>query len=555
MSINIVEKQIQDFLSEVSPAVMAIRGEWGVGKTYAWNKYIKKAKDGGRIGLDGYSYVSLFGVNSLDSLKYSIFESVVEKGVIGEGASIDSFKKNAFGLTKKLGRKSLGFLKKSPLLDGFGSVIESVSFLSLSKTIVCLDDLERRGDGLCMKDVMGLVSQLKEQKGCKIVLLMNEKEEGMDDYKKFMEKVVDIDLEFSPTAEECARIAYGPNVEMGSVLGGFSEKLNIRNIRVLKKIERLANAASVYLKGKDKEIVHGFMHSLVLFSWCHYLHGDDVPDLDYVIDRDFNSWGLGVKDENDQEKRWRSRLNDYGYSSTDELDVVIAEAVKFGYFPEDSIRVQLEAAIARLNDARASVAFQQAWNLYHGSFGDDKDDLVHALESGLKENVKNVSPLNLNGTVTLLRELGETNLASGIIDFYIDARKSEKDIFDLSRGVFFRDDPDEEIVRKFNLILGGFKEDENARTVLSRISGRNGWGPDDEEVLENTSVEEFYDIFKSLRGDGLSDYVNACLRFGSFSNATERQKKIANQAKAALKKIAGENDLNRIRVRKFGVDV
>ena len=66
MSIEIVKDQIRRFLSSNEPEVICIGGRWGVGKTYAWKKYLKDAHDEADIALKRYSYVSLFGVNSLD---------------------------------------------------------------------------------------------------------------------------------------------------------------------------------------------------------------------------------------------------------------------------------------------------------------------------------------------------------------------------------------------------------------------------------------------------------------------------------------------------------
>ena len=40
--------------------------------------------------------------------------------------------------------------------------MQSIAFFSVKGTIICLDDLERRGDKLSDKDLMGLASQLKE---------------------------------------------------------------------------------------------------------------------------------------------------------------------------------------------------------------------------------------------------------------------------------------------------------------------------------------------------------------------------------------------------------
>jgi len=61
--------------------------------------------------------------------------------------------------------------------------------------IVCIDDLERVGDGLSIKDVLGLVSFLKDQRKCKIVLLLNNEElqdRAATDFKSQLEKVIDV---------------------------------------------------------------------------------------------------------------------------------------------------------------------------------------------------------------------------------------------------------------------------------------------------------------------------------------------------------------------------
>ena len=60
-------------------------------KAYLWNVLLMEAK--GQLGLKWYSYVSLFGLNSLNDLKYSIFENTIEKGDIGIEASVQTFLK------------------------------------------------------------------------------------------------------------------------------------------------------------------------------------------------------------------------------------------------------------------------------------------------------------------------------------------------------------------------------------------------------------------------------------------------------------------------------
>jgi hypothetical protein len=49
-------------------------------------------------------------------------------------------------------------------------------FSAIRNQIVCVDDLERRGSGLSVKDVFGLISYLREQRKCKIVVLPNQRQ-------------------------------------------------------------------------------------------------------------------------------------------------------------------------------------------------------------------------------------------------------------------------------------------------------------------------------------------------------------------------------------------
>jgi hypothetical protein len=43
MSLELVKDQIGRFLGTAEPEVMAIRGAWGVGKTFTWKKYLDEA--------------------------------------------------------------------------------------------------------------------------------------------------------------------------------------------------------------------------------------------------------------------------------------------------------------------------------------------------------------------------------------------------------------------------------------------------------------------------------------------------------------------------------
>ncbi len=71
---RIVLREIDRFLSSSEPEVLCISGEWGIGKTYTWQVSVDAAIKEGLFKFARYSYVSLFGINTLDALKLAIAE-------------------------------------------------------------------------------------------------------------------------------------------------------------------------------------------------------------------------------------------------------------------------------------------------------------------------------------------------------------------------------------------------------------------------------------------------------------------------------------------------
>lgn len=557
MSVEVIKDQIFKFLSTDEPEVMAIKGEWGVGKTFTWKKFLKDASSKNKIKLDRYSYVSLFGINSLEAFKFTIFENVVKKEIIGTEASIETFKSNTKSLIESFGRQSFNIFKGTPIIKSFSPAIETVSFLTLNKILICIDDLERKGKGLDIKDVLGLVSLLKEQKKCKVVLLLNAGEDGLEDYEKYREKVIDMELAFEPTPEECASIAYSEETPNQQRLRELTTSLSIRNIRILKKIERLIRVSSPLVEAYEQEISEQVIHSLVLYTWSYFCSNSnvDIPPLDFITSKGYTLIGIGDNEESDQTKKWKTTLQAYNYRMTDELDMLLAEAVKTGYFVEEEFREKASNKNQQIVASKSERSFSEAWQLYHDSFDDNGDEVIKRLYESFKDNCKYITPANLNGTVLLFRELGAADRVTEIIDIYIERRKDEVELFNIKNNHFFGERIDQEIIDKFDETYNTSATTETAKQVLERIAGKNGWNRRDEVVLANTSIDEYYNLFKSESGQHLTSFVTTCLQFGQFGSASAQQKEIASRAEGALRQIAYESEINKRRVMKFGVKI
>ncbi len=560
MSLKIIESQIEKFLISKTAEVMVIKGKWGVGKTFSWKNLLLNAKKKNKIGLEKYSYVSLFGVNSLESFKFGIFENLIDMENLPDETNYGNRKGKNLGVNISQWKNSIGLVTKLPVFKNYiPANLESLLFSTINSSIICIDDLERAGENIKIKEVLGLMTVLKEQKDCKVLLLLNDKEEGLEDYYKYKEKVIDLELRFDLTPEESANIAFKNTAKEFKITRERAQELEIINIRALKKIEYFVERVIPLLKEYEEEVTNHVIHSLTLFTWCYYCSNDGAPSLEFITSLSYRNYlGLGKDSEVDDEKsEWMSILRSYKYTSFKSIDRVLAEFVQTGFINEEDFIHEASAMNKEIIRVKDRNSFYDSWKSYHNSFNDNESEVVDSLYNSLEENILTISWKDLNDVVTLFRELGNDPKASKLIDLYIEERKGESEIFNINEDLMPGDKSiDEEIVRKFSSAYAESALVENASEVLKRLSSTNSWNESDVAVLENTSVEDYYQLFKSEIGDHLSSYVNRCLEFGRYGNANnKRYIEIANRAREALIKIGAESKLNEIRVKKFGVNI
>ena len=349
MSIRLLKNEIQRFLSIREPEVLCIRGNWGVGKTHSWKEFLKDAQKNNSIALTRYAYVSLFGIGSLDDLKYAIFENTVPKDKIEEGASSETFQL-MLKSPEVLGRKSADWMirltEKIPYLKYLNfEGAHRVFSLFIRNQLICIDDLERRGKHLDVREVLGLISFLKEERGCKIALILNEdalydnisEENKQKEFRRYFEKVVDISLKFDPTARESIQIALQEDTELNRLISEHCITLNISNIRIIRKIERLVREIAPMLTHFDEQLLRQAIQSLTLFGWSLYAP-ETAPPLEYLKERESMIISAREKTISKEEGAWNALLNEYGFTSMDKFDYLLLNGVQKGFFDSEAIR-------------------------------------------------------------------------------------------------------------------------------------------------------------------------------------------------------------------------
>ncbi len=556
MSIKLVKAEILRFLSSSKPEIICISGKWGVGKTYAWKQYLKEAAKGGVVFKDykTYAYVSLFGQNSLQELKNSIFPSTVNINELEEGPDIKTYNGRVKNWRKLL-PAIFNIVKDKVSING----IEQLFLLLVKKQIICFDDIERHGEGLNVKDVLGLASYLKEEKKCKVIIVLNDEMLEKTDKEVFngqLEKVVDVLLRFKPNPEEAAEIGINKSTSFHKELADDSIKLGIINIRVIGKIQRLALLLEQKLKKFDPRIFKAALRSLILLGWAEY-QPKEAPTIEFIKDnhRFYSAWLDKNNKVSEEESKWGAIMSSFGWTHFDEFDLEILNGIKNGYF--DDVKLDEEAAKSektiKASDQDNSV--NEAWGLYHGSFDDNEQAVLEAIYNASMKNANNINPSNLDSTVRFLKEFGKNTEAKNLIEKYLEARPGDRKIYNLRDYAFREDVQDPDVIAAFNKKFAEFEDKRDPLGILTDIVKKHGWNPEDIELLSKLSSEDFYKIFKEAKGDNRDIYVRGALTFSSIRDIGEKEKQISEKAKEALKKIGSENQINKRRVGLYGIKI
>lgn len=548
------------FLTSDKPEVLALKGTWGVGKTYAWNKTVLECKDD--IKLPNYCYVSLFGMSSISELRTAIFTKTQSVNRLGIKLDAEMINKEWLGIvgeqTKKLFRLGSGIIKELPYGKNITVGFETLAPYFIRNTIICLDDFERLATGtgsIKTEEILGLISDLKEEKGCKVVLIFNEEKlNDKDIYSRYREKVVDIEVLYDPTPEEATEIALPGNLPCRTLVKKNCISLGVKNIRVLLKIVGLVEMVNEVADSLHPSVMEKAVHTLVLLAWSYFDSDDKKPTLDFLTRWNRIAWRVSEdkKAEDPQHEIWRNLLQKYGLISITEFDLTIIKIIERGYLEESGF---IEAAQALDEESKAQElenSFRTAWRLFRESLSDNSEILINDLVASVKKSARHIDPMSLSSTTTLLRDLGRGDLADELIEFYLAAHATNPSIFDLGINPFANDIKDTVILERFKKRQSETKILMPMTDAVMYIADHSGWSNSHIEPLLAATEDDYFNLFKQDHGEQLSRIISSCLQFENFE---DKLKSIGKMARAALTRIGNETPLNAIRVRRFGIDI
>jgi hypothetical protein len=313
-------------------------------------------------------------------------------------------------------------------------------FSLIQNQIVCIDDLERRSKNLDLKEVLGLMSFLREQRGCKVVLLLNAEklDEAKADFDRLLEKVVESKVVLVPSAAECAAIALPGQDAISAKLRIHCETLGIRNIRVIKHIELLARRIDELLVQFPQRIRDQAVHSLTLFGWSKY-DPDHSPRLAFLkgssLERHLRR--RHGEDAPPEEAAWDSLLEKFSFARSDDFDLALLKYADTMILDPDEIKNEARALQEKQRLEELHGTFQGAWEAFHRSFEDNEDDVVQQMVERTKASYEVIALSNLNETILVLKALGRNGEARDLLQFFSDNRK-DAEYWNVERDPFVR---------------------------------------------------------------------------------------------------------------------
>lgn len=565
MSVSKVKSALVDFVKGEKDRAIVLKGDWGTGKTHLWKQVVLESRDS--FHKRNYSYVSLFGLNSLKDLKKSIYENKVYRERAHIASDESSFEENL----KDISGRFAGWMRKGSSLfndvsamgvKGIGPIVESLQFIRVTDTIICLDDFERKGSGIHDREVLGLISLLVESKKCRVVMLLNDGTlKSGDDFFAYHEKVFDYEVTFNPSINESVSLIFGSGSNFHTILAKNVTKLEVNNIRLLKKIDYFVGLIEKALQGCNEYIIEQALLILPLAILAKYGGNSSKVNIDFILthghsrrtplpDRDATS-------EDDEVVRIEAEkttfLQEYGFMRCSEFDLAIINIVKKGYADEDLIKKVVEEIEREILHNKDVALLRDAWKIYNSSFQDNESQVLLAFENAIKVGLGKFSLEDLDSVAYLYCGLGRDAEIQTVIDKFFS------EIYP-SHGVTDRDDiiqwPSNSYVRHCleaffdGLVFKGsfsefmqaaFVNPNNAYEIIKGLASKDG--------------NEFYNFFSSLNDQAFNIHARLLLKLGntSFSNQDDAliYRDIFIKTFEALKELSEATALNKLRMGKF----
>lgn len=549
---------LEEFLESDTIKVLELKGDWGIGKTYYFQNFLTWAKCKNMLGrLRAYSYVSLFGSVSISSLEASIFTSHEPQGEKANDRLASAYRPIK-SILDKAGQATIGFRGARFALGTATALIDGlIRKYYIKDFLICFDDIERMSEQVSPSSFLGLVSSLKEQQNCKIVLIYNydklsvsnpRLQDAIDEYR---EKIIDREVSLRPTVEENMAIAW-PR-QMGRPLS-FARVFNISecaNIRVMRKARWAIEYFSKILGNQWPNIRDSFQLAVASLTVIYYSRKDLFPDPSSILADDFFKHPAAESQMHRAQYQFMSKL---GYSPAPHHNMIL------DFFRHGSVDINSYKGILQVNDinerlSRFNHQCDEISSKFSSGFFASHDQVVHELHDFLQQHSGDISIGKAYGAIDFLGQCGvevDPALLNQAIQSHMD-REPQLDPYTLN----FSNLPDavrEDIQRRYDA-KGASQSISN---LMQSLAGSNGWDPDKIRLLRRRTESEWLEWISSFNssqqttesGEFYSDVFHLVAtflkRFESVADAEDQA--TLEKIRGALEQLRARSPVDRLRV-------
>ncbi|WP_066161424.1 P-loop NTPase family protein [Aliarcobacter skirrowii] len=540
------------FIEKNEPFVASISGDWGVGKTYFWkNIFLEKYKN--ELSKKQIAYVSLFGHNSLNDIKTDVVLQISKTTKY-----VSKFKDKIKSIKGAVFKDEDVTLS----LDG-GSISAVLSLLTQSDfkdVIICFDDFERLSSKIELKDIMGFISNLKEQKSCQVLLIMNEKEldklgsidgkKYSDIYKLYKEKIVDYDFVYSLDMVNDFDVIY-KDLENKDILKDFFKEYEISNIRVGKQIIRL-------LKEFNSIVTSTTLHENVKRDFIFSALSCFVFKVKFELDfNEFSNVRKYYFDNLVEKKSNDEKLDEqikYLYNLNDSYENIAWNYIVTNEFDEEYILELLKKNSQEVEYLEQKNLVHNSWHKLNIDFSYKIEDFINLVKPILKS--KNINKIL---TISDFHFYKEFIKKYGIIsDLDVDEiiKKYIDDLILREKSIRMHERHNLKIVDEHYSYLLKHREDRR-KELLVDLSNEEfiaktlekslrGWGEKDQYILNNVEVKKYKEIILTNPEFVLDvvDFIKKSEEDKYFSQAVKNIKK-------ALEELSSQSDDYKFKVERI----
>ena len=540
-----VTNSLKELLLDKDLKVIALAGEWGVGKTHLWKEIFKENDE------DPYKssiYISIFGASDIDEIKVRILQNAYLSG----NQTVKNTIQTGAGFLDGILEKFTGLSLKNPALLWLPKITAG--------KLVVIDDFERRGNNVKVQEIMGFLNEYSENYETRFLILINTSklDEGESDWALLHEKVIDAQINLNPDSKECFEKAMNADkCEYETDVLRAVRILNIRNIRVIGKIIKNVNLIATKLPVKEIP-VERWIPSIVLLTALAFKALNNAPSFKYVCSYNPYSRLLNqYKDEGSDEYKWNSLLDSLGINHTDDFELIFNKFLESGLLDLE----KLTTLFNQYQDDLKNQTSHDKIDLFLKSFLWD----AQKSESQLLQDAENLlftaevmSPSTITNMIEVIEELNDKELAERFIVAWESSLSSrpayqniEERIFDTSfQKIHSR------ILMKMNQLRNEQHPPLDIYDAAEKIIKGSGWGDRERIAFQVSTKEQYIEKIESLDKNQLHIFFKLhfeWFRGSSFDSEFENGKNNFLAACQEIISLKPESRITRIITRQFKV--